>query len=93
MNYACTEMTYDIPEKTEPWGVLEVIKVLVYDNLAPAEPRPQSTMFRRLFGYMFGDNKLAQNIQLTTPFLNKLDVSDKVIVCSYNIVIHIDVLF
>ena len=71
-------MTYDIPEETEPWGVLEVIQALVYDNLAPDQPRPQSTLFRRLFGYMFGGNRLGQNIQLTSPFLTKLTVSNKV---------------
>ena len=87
VNYACTEMTYNVPEETEPWGVLEVIRALVYDNLAPAEPRPQSTMFRRLFGYMFGDNREGQNIQLTTPFFTKLAVSDKVTVCNHHIVL------
>ena len=80
VNYACTEMIYDMPEETEPWGVLEVIRELVLDNLAPAQPRPQSTMFRRLFGYMFGANREAQNLQLTTPFFTKLAVSDKVII-------------
>ena len=80
VNYACTEMNYAIPEETEPWGVYRVITTLIFDNLDPSQPRPQSTMFRRLFGYMFGANREGQNLQLTTPFFTKLAVSDKVII-------------
>ena len=78
VNYACTELEYDIPEETEPWGVYGVITTLISDNLAPSRPRPQSTMFRRLFRYLGGDNKEAQKIEMTTPIWTKLVVSDEV---------------
>ena len=87
MNYVCTEMIYDIPQETAPWGVFEVIKELIADNLAPSQPRPQSTMFRRLFGYMFGDNRQGQNVPLTSPFLTKLVVSDQVTLCYHHIIV------
>ena len=82
VNYACTEMKYDVPEETEPWGVYGVITALIFDNLDPSQPRPQSTMFRRLFGYLGGDNKQAQKIEMTTPIWTKLVVSDEVTVCN-----------
>ena len=50
-------MTYDIPQETEPWGVWGVISAFISDNLSPSEPRPQSTMFRRLFRYIGGENR------------------------------------
>ena len=78
LNYACTEMKYNIPEETEPWGVYGVITTLIFDNLAPSQPRPQSTMFRRLFRYLGGDNSQGQKIEMTTPIWTKLLVSDEV---------------
>ena len=39
VNYACTEMTYDIPEETEPWGIWGVVTNLISDNLAPSQER------------------------------------------------------
>ena len=78
LNYACTKMTYDIPRETEPWGVWGVITTLISDNMDPSEPRPQSTMFRRLFRYIRGENRLGQTMEMTTPIWTKLVVSEEV---------------
>ena len=64
LNYACTKMTYDIPRETEPWGVWGVITTLISDNLAPSEPKPQSTMFRRLFMNIRGENRLGHTMEM-----------------------------
>ena len=48
-------MTYDLPRETEP---------LISDNLAPSEPKPQSTMFRRLFRNIRGENRLGHTMEM-----------------------------
>ena len=83
-NYACTEMSYDIPQETEPWGVWGVISAFISDNLAPSEPRPQSTMFRRLFRYIGGENRPGQKMEMTRPVWTKLVVSEEVTVCTFS---------
>merc|ERR1712130_796479 len=76
-NYACTEMTYDIPQETEPWGVWGVISAFISDNLSPSEPRPQSTMFKRLYKYIGGENRQGQKMEMTRPVWTKLVVSEE----------------
>ena len=55
--------------------------------ISPSQPRPQSTMFRRLFSYLGGENQEGQKMEMTTPVWTKLVVSDEVTDCTDEIII------
>ena len=55
--------------------------------ISPSQPRPQTTMFRRLFSYLGGENQEGQKMEMTTPVWTKLVVSDEVTDCTDEIII------
>ena len=76
--YACTEMTYDMPddEEGEEWSLEKVMRWMT--NKKSWKERPQSKMFMRLFRYIAGVNKESQEIEMTVPVWSKMVVSEEV---------------
>ena len=74
VNYACTELEYDLPEDDgSEWGMVRVLKWI--SNEKSWKDKPDSKMFMKLFRYIAGVNKKSQEIEMTVPVWSKMQPS------------------
>ena len=76
VNFACTELTYEMPEDNDE-GEWTLEKVMEWMSSSKSrKDRPQSKMFLKLFRYIAGVNSEAQEIEMTIPVISKLAPSE-----------------
>ena len=76
VNFACTELTYEMPEDKDD-GEWTLEKVMEWMSTSKSRKgKPENKMFLKLFRYIAGVNSEAQEIEMTVPVISKLAPSE-----------------
>ena len=76
MNFACTQLTYEMPEDNDD-GEWTLEKVMEWMSSSKSRKgKPENKMFLKLFRYIAGVNSEAQEIEMTVPVISKLAPSE-----------------
>ena len=72
MNFACTELEYEMPEDTDDgdWSLEKVMEWM--SSQKKRKNKPENKMFFKLFRYIAGVNSEGEEIEMTVPVISKL---------------------
>ena len=73
MNFACTELEYEMDAEEADNGEWSLERVMKWiSNKSSWKKKPESKMFMKLFRYIAGVNKDGQEIEMTVPVISKM---------------------
>ena len=72
MNFACTELEYEMPEDTDDgdWSLEKVMEWM--SGQKKRKNKPENKMFLKLFRYIAGVNSEGEEIEMTVPVISKM---------------------